>query len=210
VEKAQRVLPVVILRSGEQTAGFIVDEFLDERDTTVKALGVPPGMAGFTVGGLALEDGSVVPLLNPAALFDRLAALRPVDQAKTGDESHRPAPKILIVDDSITTRSLERSILEAHGYQVRLAVDGVEALQKLGAEPFDLVITDVMMPRMDGFELLQEMKRRKETERIPVIVVTSLERPEEQERGLSLGADAYIVKRKFDQRELLNIVRQIL
>jgi two-component system, chemotaxis family, sensor kinase CheA len=114
------------------------------------------------------------------------------------------------VDDSITTRALERSILEAHGYRVRIAVDGLEALQQLKTESVDLVITDVMMPRMDGLQLLEHMKNQKETEHIPVIIVTSLDRREDQERGLSLGADAYIVKRKFDARELLDAVRQIL
>ena len=118
--------------------------------------------------------------------------------------------RILVVDDSITTRSLEKTILEANGYQVEVAVDGQEALEKARAMVPDLVITDVMMPRMDGYELLEALKKEKDMAHIPVIMVTSLERREEQERGLALGADAYIVKRKFDQRELLRIVRQIL
>jgi len=103
-----------------------------------------------------------------------------------------------------------QALLEAHGYRVRVAVDGLEALEKLKAEPADLVITDVMMPRMDGLQLLEALKKQRETEKIPVIMVTSLERREDQERGLSLGADSYIVKRKFDARELLDTVRQIL
>ena len=117
---------------------------------------------------------------------------------------------ILVVDDSITTRTLERSILEAHGYQVRVAVDGLEALEQLRANPADLVIADVQMPRMDGFALVAEIKKDSRLARIPVIIVSSLERREEQERGLALGADAYIVKRKFDQQELLDAIRQIL
>ena len=117
---------------------------------------------------------------------------------------------ILIVDDSITTRTLEKSFLEAHGYRVRLAVDGVEALDQLRAEKVDLVIFDVQMPRMDGFELLEAIKKDMTLSSIPVIVVTSLERREDQARGLSMGADAYIVKNKFDQEELLTTIRQIL
>ena len=117
---------------------------------------------------------------------------------------------ILVVDDSMTTRTLEKSILEAHGYRVRTAVDGLEALALLRAEKADLVIADIQMPRMDGFELLAALKQDPGLNQIPVIVVTSLERAEDQERGLALGADAYIVKRKFDQGELLAGIRQIL
>jgi two-component system chemotaxis sensor kinase CheA len=115
-----------------------------------------------------------------------------------------------VVDDSLTTRTLEKSILEANGYRVQVAVDGVEALAKLRAEKADLVITDVQMPRMDGFTLLEAMKKDSSLHRIPVIMVTSLDRLEDQKRGLELGADAYIVKRKFDQAELLSAIRQIL
>jgi two-component system, chemotaxis family, sensor kinase CheA len=115
-----------------------------------------------------------------------------------------------VVDDSITTRSLEKSILEAHGYRVRVAVDGVEALQLLRAEKADLVIADIEMPRLDGFGLLEAMKADKQLDRIPVIIVSSLDRAEHQQRGLSLGADAYVVKRKFDQQELLEAVQQFL
>ena len=110
----------------------------------------------------------------------------------------------------MTTRTLERCILEAQGYRVRVAVDGMEALAQLRVEKADLVISDVQMPRMDGFELLEAMKKDPNLNRIPVIVVTSLERQEDQERGLALGADAYIVKQKFDQAELLATIRQIL
>ena len=118
--------------------------------------------------------------------------------------------RILVVDDSITTRSLEKSILEAYEYRVEVAADGLQALEAIRHNPPDLVITDVMMPRLNGFQLLEQMKNTPGMKEIPVILVTSLESREEQERGLSLGADAYIVKRKFDQRELLTIVRQIL
>ena len=101
-------------------------------------------------------------------------------------------------------------MLEAHGYEVSVAVDGVEAWAAVRDNPPDLVISDVSMPRIDGFQLLEQLKADPSTSEIPVILVTSLESSAEQERGLALGADAYIVKRKFDQKELLRIVQQIL
>jgi two-component system chemotaxis sensor kinase CheA len=120
------------------------------------------------------------------------------------------ASGILVVDDSITSRSLERSILEAHGYRVRVAVDGLEALEMLQVEKADLIITDIQMPRMDGFALVEALKADSHLNKIPVIIVSSLEKREDQERGLLLGADAYVVKRKFDQTELLDAIRLMI
>jgi two-component system, chemotaxis family, sensor kinase CheA len=115
-----------------------------------------------------------------------------------------------VVDDSITSRSLERSIWEAHGYRVRVAGDGLEALQLLRAEKADLIITDIQMPCLDGFGLVEAVKGDPALKGIPVIIVSSLEQPEDQARGLLLGADAYVVKRKFDQTELLEAIRQMI
>jgi two-component system, chemotaxis family, sensor kinase CheA len=191
--------------------GVIVDRLVDQREAVVKDLGLPDRMTGMTAGGIPLEDGRVALVLNPAAIFERFRErTKRTAPRRTEEQPDKSTRRILVVDDSLTTRSLEKSILEAHGFQVSVAVDGIEALEKLTAEPFDLVITDVMMPRMDGMQLLEQMKKQKATERIPVIMVTSLESQEDQQRGMSLGADAYIVKRKFDQQELLRTVRQIL
>jgi two-component system chemotaxis sensor kinase CheA len=210
-EPAGAACPAAVLRAGEQRLAVAVDALLEEREVLVRDLGLPPAMSGVTAGAVPLEDGAVAVVLSAAALITRGHQLggerAPLRSAAV------PAPRpacILVVDDSITTRSLERSILEAHGYQVRLAVDGAEALDQLERDPADLVIADVAMPRMDGFELLERMKAHERLAGIPVIMVTSMEKREDQERGLRLGADAYIIKRKFDQRELLATVRQIL
>ena len=119
---------------------------------------------------------------------------------------------ILVVDDSITTRTLEKSILEAQGYQVLLSVDGVDALNVLrsGETLIDLVLADVEMPRMDGFGLLQAVKADPRIASIPVILMTSRADPEDVRRGLDLGAGAYLTKQKFDQRELLATIGQLL
>ncbi len=118
----------------------------------------------------------------------------------------------LVVDDSITTRTLEKSILEAQGYQVLLSVDGIDALNVLrsGEAVIDLVIADVEMPRMDGFGLLQAVKTDPRLSAVPVILMTSRADPEDVRKGLDLGASAYITKQKFDQRELLATIGQVL
>jgi two-component system chemotaxis sensor kinase CheA len=202
---------IAALTHDDQTIGVIVDRLVDEREAVVKELGLSSRMAGITAGGIPLEDGRVAIVLNPAAVFERFreTARRPAPR-KVYKQSAKSTQRILVVDDSLTTRSLEKSILEAHGFDVSIAVDGMEALEKLSAHTFNLVISDVTMPRMDGLQLLEQMKKQNSTARIPVIMVTSLESPEDRQRGMSLGADAYIVKRKFDQEELLRTVRQIL
>jgi two-component system chemotaxis sensor kinase CheA len=204
------ILPIVLLRSGARDAAVWVDRFLAEREALIQELGMPCPATGNVSGGLLLREGTVAVVLNPAGLVETSTQAAAPVLKRAPPVSEVVAKSILVVDDSITTRSLEKSILEAHGYRVRVAVDGVEALQLLRAENADLVIADIEMPRLDGFGLLEAMKADKQLDRIPVIIVSSLDRAEHQQRGLSLGADAYVVKRKFDQRELLEAVQQFL
>jgi len=208
---AADLLFLVVLRSGAKRLAVAVDALLDERNSLIKPLGAPADKLPLYLGGILLEDGAVCLTLNPAELVERFQPSAHAIAFQVGQpaEAWRP-PTILVVDDSFTTRTLETSILETNGYTVRVAVDGLEALDLLRMEKFDLVITDVQMPRLDGFGLLEAMKREPRLARIPVIVVSSIDKREEQERGLHLGADAYIVKRKFDHQELLQVIQQIL
>jgi two-component system chemotaxis sensor kinase CheA len=200
-------LPVALLKSGEERLALAVDEFLSVREGLLQEVEAPPPVAG----GFLLEEGSVCLALNPLGLFEafRGAGELPLPAAARPAPAADP-PAILVVDDSITTRTLEKSLLEAHGYRVRVAVDGVEALERLNAGDIDLVVADLQMPRMDGFALMEAMKADPRLARLPVVLVTSMENRRDQERGLALGARAYIVKRKFDQRELLDTIEQLL
>jgi len=212
LEKAPgATIPVVILRSGSQRAAVGVDELLFEREAVIKPLTGPAGRVPLVSGAILMEDGSLALVLQAEKLMEafREQPAAAFDQGEAPAEAKK-APVILVADDSITTRTLEKSILEAHGYTVVTAVDGMEALNRLRGGVFDLLIADVQMPRMDGFELLSEVKKDARLANIPVIMVTSLESKQDQERGLSLGADAYIVKGKFDQQEILNVIRQLL
>jgi two-component system, chemotaxis family, sensor kinase CheA len=205
------MLPVMVLKSAAKRFAVWVDEFLTEQDAMIRELGIPLPTTGNISGGALLREGTVFVVLNPAGL---VASCTPSAAAplplRAEPQVEVIAPGILVVDDSITSRSLEKSILEAHGYRVRVAVDGLEALEMLRAEKADLIITDIQMPRLDGFGLVEALKADSRLNRIPVIIVSSLERPEDQERGLLLGADAYVVKRKFDQTQLLDAIRQMI
>ncbi|HYA16310.1 MAG TPA: response regulator [Bryobacteraceae bacterium] len=208
-------LQIVILRSGSQRVALAVDAVVCEADAVIQDLGPAAGCEGRIASAVVLDDGSVAFVVNPmdliqSALQPRLE-LQPLSFTKSAEPVAEPSPcTILVVDDSMTTRTLEKSILEAHGYRVRVAVDGMEALAHLRQETADLVIADIEMPRLNGFGLIEAMKQDAALRAIPVIIVSSVERREDQERGLALGADAYIVKRKFDQEELLGAIRQIL
>jgi two-component system chemotaxis sensor kinase CheA len=204
-------LPLVVLRSGPKRIAIAVEALVAERCAPIKELGAPANALSVFMGGIVLEDGCVSPVLNPAELISRFRPMKKMPSfspVAPTDEDRRPT--ILVVDDSFTTRTLETSILETNGYQVRVAVDGIEALECLRSDKIDLVISDIQMPRLDGFGLLEAIKRDQRLARIPVIVVSSIDGALDQERGLNLGADAYIVKRRFDHQELLKVVQQIL
>jgi two-component system chemotaxis sensor kinase CheA len=196
-----------------------VDRWLGQRDALVTDLDVLANRSELA-GAILLEDGRVALVLQPAELMDRAASGNRVARTSTTTESdaasHSPAEteaqasRVLIVDDSFTTRTLEKNILEAHGYEVSVAVDGSEALALLRREPFALVISDIQMPTVSGYDLLKEMKADPRLGRIPVILVTSRDKPEDRQLGLQLGADAYIIKRKFDHQDLLSTIKQLL
>jgi two-component system chemotaxis sensor kinase CheA len=120
------------------------------------------------------------------------------------------AKSVLVVEDSITSRMLLKGILESAGYQVKTAVDGVEAFTFLRSERFDLVVSDVEMPRMNGFDLTERIRADKKLAELPVVLVTALETREDRERGIDAGANAYLVKSSFDQSNLLEAVRRLV
>jgi len=203
-------LAIAVVEAGAGQVGLVVDGFVAHVESVLQDLG--PVFAGYPhlLGAVREANGDVALALNVNALLEQ-------SQGRDGGATFRivtaeqtEPPRILVVDDSVTTRTLEKSVLEAHGYRVRVAVDGVEALQMLQSEPGDLVIADVEMPRMDGFGLLAAIRKDMRLRSLPVIIVTSLEKNEHREKGLALGADAYIVKRHFDQSALLETIERLI
>jgi two-component system chemotaxis sensor kinase CheA len=202
---------VVLLKSDAARLGVAVDAFVAVQDSVIHDLDAALPELILVMGGVILADGSVSTVLNPAALIKAAQETkRPWSFDAHVPVERRAAPLILVVDDSITTRTLEKSILEAKGFRVRLSVDGIDALEQLRQERADLVIVDIEMPRMDGFELLHAMKGDSRLADIPVVLVTSRDNAPDRRKGLALGAQAYIVKQRFDQRQLLETIDQIL
>lgn len=200
-------VPLVVLRAGAERVALAVEAIEGAREVLVKELGAPlAGLDRVASAGL-MGDGRLVLILRPQDLVRGGPELVPYSPAAEPDGRQRT---ILVVDDSITIRTMERNILEAAGYQVRVAVDGVDALTILKSEPCDLVVSDVDMPRLDGFALTERIRSDPQLKGLPVVLVTALESREDKERGIAVGANAYVIKSSFDQSNLLDIIRRLL
>ncbi len=209
-ESADNML-VVVLGSGAARIAFRVDAVIAEQEVLVKGLGRQLARVRNVAGASVLGTGQVVPVLNVPDLMR--SATKPaaphVAQAveKTAEAAKR---SILVVEDSITSRALLKNILEAAGYTVTTAVDGIDAYTTLKTGAFDLIVSDVEMPRMDGFDLTSRVRADKQLSALPVVLVTAMESREHRERGIDAGANAYIVKSSFDQSNLLEVVRRLI
>ncbi|HEY1725343.1 MAG TPA: response regulator [Steroidobacteraceae bacterium] len=204
-------LPAFIAGSGDQRIAFVVDAVLDEREILVKRLSKPLSRVRNIAGATVLSSGAVAPILNLSDLLESARSVGPLERAQPARAaSVQVSKKILLAEDSITSRMLLKGILESAGYQVRTAVDGAEAFSALRSEPFDLLVSDVEMPRMNGFELAARVREERSLAELPVVLVTALESREDRERGIDAGANAYLVKSSLDQSNLLEALRRLL
>ncbi len=207
----QEIRPGLILRSGERRIVVLVDEIIGEQEIAVRPLGGILNGLPLLAGATVLPDGSVLPILDPGDLLN--LSERPEAEAAArprGGNVDDARPKVLVVEDSITSRSLLKGILETAGFDVATAVDGVDALVALKASAFDLVVSDVDMPRRNGFELTALIRADPGLAQLPVVLVTALSSPQDRERGVEVGADAYIVKSSFEQSNLVETVRRLV
>jgi len=208
----------VLIAAGSRRYVLVVDALMDVRGLIIGDPGAIATDTGLFYGTVTVEDERIAIVLHPDALMDRVArdhrrlTMTQEDFAAAGPAAGRRQPTILVVDDSITTRTLEKSILEAQGYRVLLSIDGLDALQTLRNDAIliDLVVADVEMPRMDGFALLQAMRNEPALAGIPVVMMTSRDNADDVRRGLDLGANAYITKQNFDQGALLTTISQLI
>jgi two-component system chemotaxis sensor kinase CheA len=206
----------LVLGSGaERLIACVVDAVAGEQELVVHRLPFPLKRVQFVAAAAILPDGTVAPILDTVDIVRAASgAQHALMPAQPKINVQQRIPQIVVVDDSLTTRMLEKNILEAAGYQVHLATDGVEALdlvQRLAANGgCDLLVSDVDMPRLNGFELTEKLRASERFKHLPVVLVTSLDAPEHRERGVAVGADAYIVKRAFDQQILLDTITRLI
>jgi len=207
-EKGQAVL----VGSKDKRIAIRVDEVLGEQEILAKSLGRQLQGVRNMAGATVLGNGRVVPILDVPDLLKSAAevgaTVRPADARPS--EPERKKMSILVAEDSITSRSLLKNILETAGYEVTTAVDGAEAFATLKTAKFDLLVSDVDMPRMNGFGLTAKVRSDPSLADLPVVLVTALGSREDRERGIDAGANAYIVKSSFDESDLLEVLRRLL
>jgi two-component system chemotaxis sensor kinase CheA len=192
---------------------FAVDAVLDEQEVLVKTLGPQLRRVRNIAGATILGTGQVVPVLNvPDVLKSAVRASAAAVRLPAAPAAPKEAPRksVLVVEDSITARMLLKHLLEAAGYQVMTAVDGVDGFTQLRSGAVDIVVSDVDMPRMNGFDLTAKIRGDKKLADVPVVLVTALQSPQDRERGIEVGANAYLVKSSFDQSDLLEVIRRLI
>ena len=209
--KGQNEMLVLIASYLDRRIGFIVDEIVREEEVFIKSLGRHLGKVKNVNGAIIMASGDVVIALDIGDLLVNSAlSLRLVTEKGPPPSTKRKEKRILIVEDAFSTRELEKSILETHGYLVDTAVDGLDALDRMTGAQYDLVVCDIEMPRMDGFELCRTLKKKEETKDIPFVMVTAMQKEEDKRRGIEVGAAAYIVKSAFEQMNLLDTIERLV
>jgi two-component system chemotaxis sensor kinase CheA len=204
----------VVVRSGDRRLALAVDELLAEQEIMIRPIPGREGRFPLLSGAALLASGQVALVLDPVYGIEAAAGVTPGAGAQLeggpGADGGRKRQRILVVEDSITTRTLEQSILEAAGYEVATAVDGVDGLRWLQERRCDVVVADVDMPRMDGIALCRAVRASPQLKKLPFVLLTARESAEDRARGLEAGADAYLGKSSFDQDGLLEAVRQLI
>jgi two-component system sensor histidine kinase and response regulator WspE len=194
----------------------VVEEFLGERDLDVRPLDPRLGKVPNINSASVLEDGWPVLIIDVEDLvrsIDNLLSGRRLRAIESGEPTRPEATetkRILVVDDSITVRELERQLLESRGYEVDVAIDGMDGWNAVRSAHYDLIVTDVDMPRMDGIQLVTLIKMDPRFKSLPVVIVSYKDRPEDRLRGLEAGADCYLTKSSFHDETFLNTIVDLI
>ncbi|WP_460045396.1 response regulator [Pseudomonas sp. S2_H01] len=209
------VLTVVVIRERDAVYGVAVERFIGERTLVVLPLDPRLGKVQDISAGALLDDGSAVLIIDVEDMLRSVEKLLNTGRLERIDRRNRQADnqarkRVLVVDDSLTVRELERKLLLGRGYDVAVAVDGMDGWNALRAEDFDLLITDIDMPRMDGIELVTLLRRDSRLQSLPVMVVSYKDREEDRRRGLDAGADYYLAKASFHDDALLDAVVELI
>ncbi len=210
VESDRRFVPIVLVRLADRLAAFEVDAYEDSVNIVSKApgdqLSTIPEISGVTV----LADSSIVLVLDTEAFIDRIA---PLKTEETDESTELPGQgglrKVLVVDDSLVVRKVMQKDLELDGLEVETAVDGIHALEVLERSQFDVALVDIEMPRMNGYELLESIRKDQRYQDLPVIIITSRSGDQHRQRAMDLGADGYITK-PYNVGELDTLMRDVI
>lgn len=207
-------IPIVLIRDREQYHGLAVEAFLGEFTLVLMPLDGRLGKVRDVAAGALLHDGTPVLILDVDDLLNSVSKLLGTGHLERVDHASHArqtvSKRVLVVDDSLTVRELERKLLLSRGYQVSVAVDGMDGWNALRAETFDLLITDIDMPRMDGIELVTLVRQDPRLRSLPVMVVSYKDREEDRRRGLEAGADYYLAKASFHDEALLDAVQTLI
>ncbi|MFV2066346.1 MAG: response regulator [Pirellulales bacterium] len=213
--ESEEVVNVVVLGEEQQWCGLVVDRFIGEQDVVVRPLDTRLGKVPHISAAAVLEGGEPLLIVDVEDLFQSVlqmlgeGRLRGMASAVEGDTLSTRL-QVLVVDDSITVREVQRHLLSSHGYDVQVAVDGQDGWKALGSSQFDLLITDVDMPRMTGIELIRLVRAEPRFAELPIIIVSYKEREEDRMLGLEVGANAYLTKGSFHDDSLLTTVADLI
>jgi two-component system sensor histidine kinase and response regulator WspE len=203
----------IIIKCPQGPFAILVDEIVGQEDVVAQPIDRRLQHLPYIAAVATLNRGSVVVVIDSddiAVAIQRLATRHDGLTINVGSAADEKRQQVLIVDDSLTVRELERKLLTDAGYDVTVALDGLDGLQQVALKDFDLLVTDVDMPRMNGFELIETLRKNPRYASIPTVVVSYKERPEDKRRGLECGADAYLTKESFHDDTFIKTVQDLL
>jgi two-component system chemotaxis sensor kinase CheA len=203
-------IPCVIISTGDEKLGILVNELIDEQEVVLKQHSSILKRVRNISGSTILGTGEICLILNPYDLIQTAGRSEARVIKEIIPDSNKSGKNILVVEDSITVRTQMKRILKGAGYEVAVAVDGLEAFTMLCESHFDAVVSDIQMPNMTGLELTEKIRKNKKYSEMPIILITSLSSDSDRKRGVEAGANAYITKPSFDQKILLDTLRRLV
>ena len=201
---------VIVVESLGEMIGIIVESVIQYASLVYKPLPSSLSKLKIIQGIVFDESFNIVNILFVPEVITRFKRIRSIDSRKRFSSGNRDYKKVLVVDDSLSTREIEKSILQAENYSVDTAVDGIDGLERTKDQYYHLIITDIQMPRMDGYTFVENLRRNEKYNQTPIIVVSSIDTPESKERFIKMGANSFIVKSDFERGNLMDEVKKLI
>jgi len=202
--------PTLIFQAGEDEVAIIADKFVGEGEIVIKPLDSRLKKVQNLIGATILNSGRFALVIDVVDLVHTIQETQFISSHEKSQPKKVARKRILVVEDSLTIREMERKVLQNAKYEVEVAVDGLDGLNKVKRQPFDLIISDIDMPRMNGLELTRTLKSDIKYKKIPIVIVSYKDRPEDKKKGLEVGADHYIAKSQFDNNQFLEIINRLI